>query len=810
MSRRLSAQARKSIADVVGRRAHSLLVVVAILIAVGGLTAVNVADGALSAAYAFTASSQGLRPDLVVAVDKADASLLSDLSRLPAVTSVQQATTMATRWRVAAAPGHVSFSVITYPDLQHVPLTPFQLVQGRYPGTGEIVMEYGDSGLQPFAVGDTVTLDTAQGGAALRVVGIARTSGLNPAVTGKAVGYMSTAGLLALPAFSYVPGQVPRQPMRADEISLKLRSPAEYRASADAVAPVVRAHGASVLAVFPPEHGATLDQLKSIFSLVRLLMAVALLLAGILLLNTITALIAEQTAVIATMKALGATRARIVRGYCTTVLIYSAVATPVGLAAGVAAGHYLGLTLAASIPLAAGPFELPPSVVGLGLGVGFGVPIVAALIPLWLGTRISVRQALAAWGVAGVEAEGAGVVARLFAGRLGRVPQTVWLGLRGLFRKPWRAALSVATVSIAAVCFLVVQSMAASVSGSIASVWGNFSADTEIYGGENATYSGITAMLKTVPNVGRVERVGWLGAQTAWGKVAVWGVEPDSRLYHHEMTSGRWFTAQDSNVVLLGDQMAARAGLHAGSTFTLTGPGGARRVSWTVVGTVRESVDDLSQAGAVVAPVNEVYELGGADPGHIGDFTNRLLVQAADRSPGAVDRLTRDVDAVGRAAMAGGREGPIAEVFRFSDEVVRHQRNFMPLYALLVAVAVVVAAVGVLGLADALGASVVERQRDIGLLRSLGASGRRVAQVFWVEGLALSAVAWLLASLVGVPLAYLFVGLFRRLIMPIDFHFDPLAFAVMLAATVAIATLATVVPAVRAASLRAVDLLRYQ
>jgi putative ABC transport system permease protein len=808
MSRRLSAQARKSVADIVKRRAHSLLVVVAILIAVGGLTAVNVADEALSSAYAFTASGQGPRPDLVVAVDKADASLLSDLSHLPAVTSVQQATTMGTQWRVTAAPGHVSFSVISYPDPRHVPLTPFQLMQGRYPGTGEIVMEYGDSGLQSFAVGDTVTLDTARGGVPLRVVGIARTSGLNPAVSGNAVGYMSTAGLLALPAFSYVPGQVTRQPMRVQEISLKLHSPADYRATADAVAPAVRAHGASVLAVFPPEHGAILDQLKGIFSLVRLLMAIALLLAGILLLNTIAALIAEQTAVIGTMKALGATRARVVRGYCTTVLIYSAVATPVGLVLGVAAGHYLGSALAASIPLAPGPFQLSPSVIGLGLAVGFGVPIVAALIPLWLGTRISVRQALAASGVASVEAEGTGVVTRLLAGRLGRVPQTVWLGLRGLFRKPWRAALSIATVSIVAVCFLVVQSMAASVSGSIASVWGNFNADTEIYGGEGATYSGITAMLKTVPNVGRVERVGWLGAQTAWGKAVVWGVEPDSRFYHHEVTSGRWFTAQDTNVVLLGDQMAARAGLHAGSTLTLTGTIGGGRVSWTVIGTVRESVDDLTQVGSVVAPVNEVYELGGADPAHIGDFTNRLLVQAADRSPGAADRLTRDIDALGAAA-ASGRQGPIAKVFTFSDEVTRRQRNFTPLYALLVAVAVVVAAVGVLGLADALGASVVERQRDIGLLRSLGASGRRIAQVFWVEGLALSMVAWLLASLVGLPLAYLFVGLFGRLVMPVDFHFDPLAFAVMLAATVAVATLATVAPALRAASLRAVDLLRY-
>ncbi|WP_322770339.1 ABC transporter permease, partial [Frankia sp. Cr1] len=510
-----------------------------------------------------------------------------------------------------------------------------------------------------------------------------------------------------------------------------------------------------------------------------------------------------------TMKALGATRARVVRGYLTTVAIYSAVATPVGIAVGVGVGRYLTTRLAAPIPLATGPFELPPAVIGIGVAVGFGMPMVAALPALWLGTRVSVRDALAAWGVASVPVARTGPVTRLLAGRFGRVPQTVWLGLRGLLRRPWRAALSITTVATAAICFLVVQSMAASVSGSIAAVWGNLDADVEVNVGESASYSQVTAALGSVPNIGTIERAGWLGAQTAWGKASVWGIEPNSRLYHRQLTSGRWFTAQDTNVVLLGDRLAARAGLHIGSTFLLTGPG-AHQVSWTVIGTVRESVDDLTQVGAAVAPVNQVYELLGADAADIGNYTNRLLVRAADRSPAAVDRLTRDIDQVGRHAAADGRAGPIAEVFTFNDEVVRHQRNFTPVYALLVAVAVVVAAVGVLGLADAIGTSVVERQKDIGLLRALGAAGRRVATVFWIEGLALSVVAWLPAALAGVPLAYLFVGLFGRLVMPVTFHFDPSAFAVMLAATLAVATLASVAPALRAASLRAVDLLRSQ
>jgi putative ABC transport system permease protein len=808
MSPRLSAQTRKSIADVVRRRGHSLLIVLAILTSVGGLTAADVADDSLSAAYAFSVGIGGPRPDATIVTDKTTPAMLAAISRAGNVSSVQHSTVLSTQWYVAQAPGHVDFTIVSYLDLRHVPLTPFQLISGRYPGAGEIVMEYGDSGLQPVGLGDMVTVGTAHGGQRLRVVGIARTSGLNPATSGKALGYMSGAGLAALPAFTYVPGPVQRQPLRTEEIAVALHAPAAYQATVRALGPVITAHGGTILAVLPPEHGVPVAQLRGILSLVRMGILVALLLAVILLLNAITALVTEQTAVIGTMKALGGTRARIVRGYLMTVLLYSAVATVIGIGAGIAVGTDLATALARSVPLAPGPFVLSPAVIGLGLGVGLGVPVLAALIPLWLGTKVSVRDAFADFGVTRAGTQRPRQRGRIVTGRLGRrVPPSVRLAARGLLRRSWRAALSVLTIAVAAASFLVVGSLATSVNGTIASVWANFHADVEVYVGDGTSYREVTSVFGNVPNIARIERVGWFGSQTPWGKVSVWGVEPGSHLYAHHVTSGRWFTARDSGVLLAGDDLARRSGLHTGSTVSLPGPDGSRTMTFTVIGTIHESVDDLSQVGSIVLPVNELYELEGASPSHIGDFTNRLLVQARDRSPAAVDQLTRGIDLAGRDA-AASKQGAIAEVFAFHDEVVRQQRNFLPVYALLVAVALVVAAVGILGLADALGASVVERRRDIGLFRSLGAPGWRIAAVFWTEGLLVSASAWAVASAAGFPLAYLFVRRFSSTVMPADFHFSPLTLAVTLGSALVIATLATALPALRAARLRTADLLR--
>jgi putative ABC transport system permease protein len=113
-------------------------------------------------------------------------------------------------------------------------------------------------------------------------------------------------------------------------------------------------------------------------------------------------------------------------------------------------------------------------------------------------------------------------------------------------------------------------------------------------------------------------------------------------------------------------------------------------------------------------------------------------------------------------------------------------------------------------LANALVASVLERRREIGLLRAMGASGRCVAQVFLIESLALGALSWCIGALIGLPLAYAFVQTFAWQVMPVDFYLDPRAFVVMLAAVLAIASIASVTPAWRASRLRVAEALRYE
>jgi putative ABC transport system permease protein len=814
MGRFIGASLRKSFADVTRRKGRTLLVVLGIFIGVFGLTAINTAEESLFAALTFSLSGQTTQPDVILDVDRLDPALLPMLQSVADVETVQYQTVFNTQWHVSQAPGHIAMQIVSYPDLQHVPLSPFQLTSGRYPNAGEIVMEYGDLGLQHFTISDTVTVDTAQGTAHLRVVGLARTPGHNPAASGNGEGYMSDAGLQQITAGISIPDGKPSLGL-SPEIAVKVQNHANTVAMA--LQQVLLAHGIAVYGNSISTGGHTsppTNAIAGVFSLLRILAIVAVIMSGFLILNTVTTLVAEQTAIIGTMKAAGGTRGAIMRGYLVSVGIYSLLATLPAIVLGLLGGYGLGSYLASTVPIDIGPFVLQWWIVVVGLAVGFGVPILAALLPLWNGTRISVRDALAAYGVSA--GGGNGLMARL-GQRLTWISQTVWLGLRGIFRKRWRAALTILTLTLAGASFLVVQTASASVNQAVGSVNANIAADIDLGFGQPLSLAQLRSQLSTESNVERVERYGPdQNVTTRWGRMVMLAFDPDTQIYHYHLTSGRWLANGETDTAVLSDEALARTGLHIGDTLTISDQG--NQATLRIIGTIRQSISDFGAIGALVTSVAAHNQLRGVPAGSSSDAGIDFLVQARDRSPSAVNHLTDDLDGL---LNQGQNQGQIQNCTQFcggggvavmplSAKTTRQQQSWFVLYALLYAVALIVGAVGVLGLANALTASVLERRREIGMLRAMGASGWRVGQVFWSEGLALGGIAWLAGGVIGLPLAYLFVRAFSQLVMPVDFVIDPAAFVVMLVAVVIIASLATITPAARAAQTRVADMLRYE
>ena len=178
----------------------------------------------------------------------------------------------------------------------------------------------------------------------------------------------------------------------------------------------------------------------------------ALVLSGILVVNLLTALLASQVRQIGVMKAVGGTRWPIARIYLAQALLLGVAAWVVAVPLGMWGSRVLCRYLAVFLNFDIASFAVPAWVYLLEALVGLLVPLLAAAYPVARGTRISVREALADYGVA----EG-GFGTTAFDRALASVAGTtrpLLLSLRNAFRRRARLALTLATLSVGGVFFM--------------------------------------------------------------------------------------------------------------------------------------------------------------------------------------------------------------------------------------------------------------------------------------------------------------------------------------------------------------------
>ncbi|HEY3352192.1 MAG TPA: FtsX-like permease family protein [Polyangia bacterium] len=121
----------------------------------------------------------------------------------------------------------------------------------------------------------------------------------------------------------------------------------------------------------------------------------------------------------------------------------------------------------------------------------------------------------------------------------------------------------------------------------------------------------------------------------------------------------------------------------------------------------------------------------------------------------------------------------------------------------LMALAAILGIVGALGLGAVMGVSVLERTRELGVMKTLGATPRRIVRLLVAEGTAIAALSWVLAFALSIPLTLLVDRIVGNLgfLAPLPLVVSAAAAALWLGLVVVVAVVATVLPARRAARL---------
>jgi putative ABC transport system permease protein len=520
----------------------------------------------------------------------------------------------------------------------------------------------------------------------------------------------------------------------------------------------------------------------------------AMISALVLISNTMTTMVAEQTREVAIMKAIGGHRRQIRRTFMRAALGLGAVGTLLGIALGIPfANLALGFIGDRFFGIDPG-WGVPVSAVVVSLVVGMGVTTLAALPALHRATRTSVRSGLEA----GMSPGAAGRLDRLL--RRIRMPRPTQIGLRNVTRRRTRSLATTLQVALAVSVALGFLALGVTVADETARVWDTMQWDMIVSQRANTALDDEAArLIEATDGVAAGHPILYNALEVDGEQYESWGLPPSSTLYDPDLLDGRWLTAADGTarrrVVVVGRALADTAGVGVGDTLTVGTARGEARLR--VIGIDRRL---MNNGTTLFLPLATFQSMLGRDD------TNAYWVVSDDQGERSIDRLATSLE--DRLTSAGY---PVGTEIHYVERAANLEGNRV-LIAVLAVMGIPIVFIGMIGLLNAMTMNVIERTRDIGVLRCVGASSRTVRRVFRSEALTVALAGALVAVplgwLVGALLAFVVTDLFHYGSVPYAFPWASAVLAVV--ATLALAWLVVVAPVRRAARLAPGNALRYE
>ena len=510
-------------------------------------------------------------------------------------------------------------------------------------------------------------------------------------------------------------------------------------------------------------HQWQLDLLMGIIGSVGFL---AFLLSAVMVGQTTAALMARQVRQIGILKAIGASRLRITGLYSAYLLALAVVAGLVSVPLAAATGQGFAAFVAKILNFEVLTTSVPPETLGLLVFCALTLPFVFAAPTLVRAGRIAVREALSpAPPVAGASGPTKGSWA-----------------VRNLLRRPVRTLLVVATTGLGVALFATGFNVRESLAQFLASTSDAMRFDLQVVLSEPADraalegpFAGLAIARTEVWTGGRGElqsRVAGLArSDSPDAGAGIVALPWNTTMAAPRLTAGRWLTSADAPEVLLNQAAVVAFGQpQVGDTLELAVRGTSRSV--TVVGLVEE-IDKPK------AYLSDALWTQWADPGRRG---NTLTIVAQDRTYPGVMALKKEIEKVVAASNL-----KVLYVISQAERTKIIADHLDIVLTVLLLLAFLVLWVATLGTAAAASITVMERTREIGVLRAIGAGPRRIIGMFVTEGL-VSSLAGLAVGLAAAwPISLLASGFFGTLMLGegavLRFAWNPVGVAVTMVVT---------------------------
>lgn len=560
----------------------------------------------------------------------------------------------------------------------------------------------------------------------------------------------------------------------------------------------------SPVRITSPDETPAEDILNALFLLLGLLGAIVIILGIFLVYNSISAIVSQQVDQIGVMKAIGASSWEVVSSYLLLVISYGVLAAVIGITIGAAAATGIQLFFAQFLNLEIFTIAVDPTAIFVQVAICFIAPLIAAIIPLRAGMKITVREAISSYGLTGA----IGLVDKLVANAR-RVPYIILLTIGNTFRNQRRVLVIEVALVVAGTIFMMVMGL----NDATQYTFGSKLADVQNYQVtfdteqpvraerlENTArqVDGVTAVESWLLQPATARSISQAESDVEDARVTLYGVPVETTFYQPEMVDGRWLQADEPDGIVISQRISQEQGWGVGDQIILENSNG-RLLEVQIAGL---SFDPASNS-AIHLPLATLQREWG-----LYDLTNKINVQTAQVDAGSQLAVA---EAVSQALADQGIGVAPAEANTMAEITQSAAEAFDIILNLLVVMAVVIALVGGVGLSGILSLSVLERRREIGVMRAIGASNWQVIRLFVGEGVLLGFLSWLIAFPLSIPFAYIFStqALSFALNQQLVYQFTPVGAALWLLIITALAMLASALPARGAAKISVQESLAY-
>ncbi len=806
---------RKVLHDLVGSKSRTALVVVSIVV---GVFSIGVIVGAyVIISHDMSASYAANNPmNIELLTNGFSDNVITAVRNMPGVKEAEGRRIFSMNARIPGKAQWVALNLVAIKDFKQMKINLLRPVAGlNQPGKDQVVLERKVLESLDVSVGSTLEFQLDNGTIrTMQVVGVVQDPSTGAGdFLARPFAYITTDTL----AYLHQPDVFTRL---YATVSVGQNDLANLRQVGAKVKDKVEKSGVTVVrtSVSKTDEHPMAATVQAVLGILLALGVLILFLSSSLIANTLTALLNQHLRHIGVMKLVGARRDQIFQMYILLILAFGVIALLIAVPLGGQGAYALAAFIADKINFNLLGYRIVPLALGVQIIVGLAVPLLAGLIPVLNGSRITVMRALGGDTTheeKRLHAGGEQRVSRLerfqlwFSHVLSRrgihIPRPLLISLRNTFRRKGRLVLTLFTLTIGGAIFIAVFNVRVTLHDYIDQIGKYFLADITLDFDRPYRIDEVKHTALQVPGVVYVE--GWDVASaevlypdgTVADSLSILAPPAESTLVSPILISGRWLQPGDEKAITVSEGILAKfPDLSPGQSLRLKING--KEDNWLVVGIFRFVTQDGTIGYATYEYLASLTNLGQHSSSTYRIVTDRHDPATQQSIGERLDRYFRD------------QGFHVSQVTTGESTLKTASESLDILVTFLLIMALLTALVGSMGLTGTMGMNVLERTREIGVMRSIGAVDREIMRTVIVEGLVIGGLSWLLGALLSVPITYLLSYIISEAIFnsPIAVHFTYQGFAIWLLVVLALSAVASILPARNAARLTIREVLAYE